>query len=29
MLSDAIIAGKNRAAVDSQHANEGAEVAMA
>lgn len=29
MLSDAILAGKNRAAVESQHANEGAEVAMA
>jgi small subunit ribosomal protein S2 len=29
MLSDAIVAGKNRAAVESQHAAEGAEVAMA
>ena len=29
MLADAILAGKNRAAVESQHANEGAEVAMA
>jgi len=29
MLSDAILAGKNRAAVESQHASEGAEVAMA
>ncbi len=29
MLSDAIIAGKNRAAVESQHAAEGAEVVMA
>jgi small subunit ribosomal protein S2 len=29
MLSDAILAGKNRAAVESQHAAEGAEVAMA
>jgi small subunit ribosomal protein S2 len=29
MLSDAILAGKNKAAVESQHANEGAEVAMA
>ena len=29
MLSDAVLAGKNRAAVESQHANEGAEVAMA
>ncbi|MFO0789133.1 MAG: 30S ribosomal protein S2 [Pirellulales bacterium] len=29
MLADAILAGKNRAAVESQHAAEGAEVAMA
>ena len=29
MVADAIIAGKNRAAVQSQHAAEGAEVAMA
>jgi len=29
MLSDAILAGRNRAAVESQHAAEGAEVAMA
>ncbi len=29
MLSDAIVAGKSRAAVESQHAAEGAEVAMA
>jgi small subunit ribosomal protein S2 len=29
MLSDAVVAGKNRAAVESQHAAEGAEVAMA
>ncbi len=29
MLSDAIVAGKNRAAIESQHAAEGAEVAMA
>jgi small subunit ribosomal protein S2 len=29
MLSDAIVAGKNRAAVENQHAAEGAEVAMA
>jgi small subunit ribosomal protein S2 len=28
MLSDAILAGKNKAAVESQHAAEGAEVAM-
>jgi small subunit ribosomal protein S2 len=29
MLADAVLAGKNRAAVESQHAAEGAEVAMA
>jgi small subunit ribosomal protein S2 len=29
MLADAILAGKNRAAIESQHAAEGAEVAMA
>ncbi len=29
MLADAILAGKNQAAVESQHAAEGAEVAMA
>ena len=29
MLSDAIVAGKGKAAVESQHAAEGAEVAMA
>jgi small subunit ribosomal protein S2 len=29
MLADAIVAGKNRQAVESQRANEGAEVAMA
>ena len=29
MLSDAVLAGKNRANVESQHAAEGAEVAMA
>jgi hypothetical protein len=28
MLSDAILAGKNRAVIESQHAAEGAEVAM-
>ena len=28
MLADAILAGKNRAAIESQHANEGAEVAV-
>jgi small subunit ribosomal protein S2 len=28
MLADAIIAGKNRAVIESQHANEGAEVAV-